>query len=114
MEDGMKIRNIAAAIALCVASSGAVADSESGWFISGNDLLKHLNDKGWKDIAHGYILAVHDHPWARGGCTPSGVRPAQLIDVVERYLRQNIANRHNSASVLITLAFAEAWPCPKK
>ncbi len=46
-------------------------------------------------------------------CTPNGVSPKQVIDVVKRYLHNHPESLHESVSVLTFYALAESFRCPE-
>jgi hypothetical protein len=104
------MKHIITALAL-VASTTASAQ-----FINGNDLFNHMNDSSAikKMLALGYIAGVSDASQGEYHCTPASVSLGQTNDVVLKYLTKDPANRHLDASILVTVALVEVWPCPKK
>ena len=44
-------------------------------------------------------------------CIPQEVDDTQLRDVAIDYLRTHPKDRHLAATILVTEAFGEAWPC---
>lgn len=97
-------------LALAVACSPAHAD-----FINGNVLLNDINGDTWsaKGFANGYISGVANALDDVLFCLPNGVTVGQLVDVTSRYLRNNPAQRHKGASLLIVNALVQVWPCKR-
>ena len=46
-------------------------------------------------------------------CTPKGVVPQQIIDVVKKYLKDNPQNRADAATQSVLIALTKAFPCNK-
>jgi hypothetical protein len=49
--------------------------------------------------------------WGVRACIPVGTEASQLRDLAIKYLRENIANRTVTATHLVAVSFAEAYPC---
>ena len=45
------------------------------------------------------------------GCAPEDRPPEQEIEVVIKYLKENLSLLHRPASLLVEEALREAWPC---
>ncbi len=48
-----------------------------------------------------------------GVCLHDGVKKSQMIRVVTQYLRDNPKYLHYSETILVLIAFEDAWPCQK-
>jgi Rap1a immunity proteins len=46
-------------------------------------------------------------------CVPSDVTAQQMADVVRKYLRENLQERHLDAALLVWGALVRVWPCSK-
>ena len=57
----------------------------------------------------GYVVGAIDG--MNGLCVPSGVTKGQLADVVAFHLRDNPAERHLPAALLVRKAINEKFPC---
>ena len=67
-----------------------------------------------RGLADGIILwriLDPDHGWI---CIPSAATAAQLRDVTIDFMRSNPKDRHLDVSILMGLAFQDAWPCSGK
>ena len=68
--------------------------------------------------AQAYVMGIHDSLQmsenAAAPCTPDGVDSRQTADVVDKWLNENPARRHEFAPALIQSALMEAWPCPEE
>jgi Rap1a immunity proteins len=64
-----------------------------------------------RGLADGLILWQVNSPDTALTCIPSGVTPLQLMEVGNKYMRDNPKDRHQNASLLLAIAFREAWPC---
>jgi hypothetical protein len=104
------MKHIITALAL-VASTAASAE-----FFTGNDLLNRLqsSEPTKQVMALGYIAGVSDFGQSNSHCTPDGVSLGQLRDIVQQSLVNYPSLRHLDASLLVTAALMETWPCPKK
>ncbi|MEP1612295.1 MAG: Rap1a/Tai family immunity protein [Roseobacter sp.] len=79
----------------------------------------------WEGISSGVgraLIAFSDEPidaaaletainLILGVCQPDGVTYGQMLDVFEKYLRENPANRNIGARTLLVEALSEAFPC---
>jgi hypothetical protein len=85
-------------------------------FISGNDLLKNMNDTsiGIRMHSLGFVVGVHDAFEGDLICAGSNVTAGQLRDVVHKFLTENPAQRNQSAVVLSAAALSIAFPCAAK
>jgi hypothetical protein len=117
----------AATIAVVIMSQSAIAG------LSGNDLFSNcegIDDRsapahkgiacmmfiaGVSDGWHGAI-AVHAKSQLRRGsvnfCMPDEVTGGQAASVVAKYLRDNPAERHKLAAIIVVTALSKAFPCP--
>lgn len=104
-------------------------------FITGNDLLNHCQAQGEREgfaggYCLGYVLAVVDGqdrilntmleslfsssmatPPSLQFCVPIGVTAGQLVLIANKYLSENPAKLHLSATALVTSAFKATFPC---
>ena len=92
----------------------------------GNELLKVCKaPEGSQSRANclGYVTGVYDtvtnlaymKTLGASPCVPGGVTPAQMADVVIKYLTENPKDRNISAASLVAGALADAWPpCNKQ
>jgi hypothetical protein len=46
-------------------------------------------------------------------CLPKGVVLSQALDVYCKYLRENPAERHQTAPILFSQSLSKMWPCSK-
>lgn len=60
---------------------------------------------GFEDF-NGFANQIFQH------CIPPDASNGQLRDVVVAYLRDNPANRHETARFLVWSAYRDAFPCP--
>jgi hypothetical protein len=98
-------------IILAFFSASAFAQQQDG-----NELLKDLKakmetsaDAFQKGIVRGYIIGVIDSSLEI--CRPENVTNGQIYDVVQIYLEQNPAIRHEHRSLLVWKALFRAFPC---
>jgi len=98
-------------LALALFAGAAHAD-----FKNGNKLLEDMNETGSLSIGIvlGYVTGVIDATAGSLHCPPATSTAGQARDIVRKYLEENPAYRHLSASVLIEVALARHWPCEKK
>lgn len=84
-------------------------------FLSGNDLLEKMTDKGMaaRMVALGYVVGVSDASYTYAHCMPKDVSSKQANDVVLQLLERNPSMRHYSAESLVVKALSETWPCKK-
>ena len=81
---------------------------------TGSELLERCEDHdlSWADgWCTGYIQGVGNHPDA---CIPEGVTNGQFRKVVEKFLRDNPAELHEEAGMLVFLVQLETWPCEEE
>lgn len=98
-------------IVLLLATSSAKAQ-----FLSGNELYSRMTStEDYKRIyAMGYVAGVVDTGNRALHCITQGVTVGQVFDVAKKYLEQNPEVRDFSADSLLTIAFAQVWPCAHK
>jgi hypothetical protein len=124
----MSIRTIAAAIVVTIAPLTAVdAADEDGnsWFSkcrftmdqirgTSKEALELMNCAGYArgvaDTIQIWQVAENDKAPA---CIPVKVTAQQLIDIGLKFMRENPAQRHLTASLLLMRAYSVAWPCKK-
>ena len=88
-------------------------------FRTGNDLYEDCTKHGsvGEIFCLGYVAGVVDQleirrgPKFPDGCIPRTVTKGQMKDVVLQYLQSNPETRDITASLLVSLAVAKAWPC---
>ncbi len=86
-------------------------------FMSGNQLKEHCNKNNDSPVGVavclGYVQGIADanDPLF---CFPRGVVVGQLSAIVKKYLNDNPAQLHLSGDMLVTHAFRQSFPCPKK
>ena len=84
---------------------------------TGGDLLQWLDDpRGNRQIgAAAYVRGATDAFEISGEtCLPNEVRNDQVMKIVHKYLRENPAELHLSAGVIIYVALGMTFPCEKK
>lgn len=111
-----KLAAIAAVIWLAAASSPA--QGQGAHFLDGNDLAEICEDDTSPKTLRciGYVTGVADlltdHPVIKGVvCIPKEVIAKQVVDVAKLYLESHPEMSHAGAAVLLSIAFAEAFPC---
>lgn len=76
------------------------------------------SDSGAFGLCSGYIAGFLGRDQlqgeARSFCFGQSVTNGQLMDVLMKFIRDNPENRNRPLSVLSFVAFAKAFPCPKK
>ena len=84
-------------------------------FVTGNDLLRRMKaEEAYERMyALGFVLGVHDSFDGESICSGQQVTAGQTRDVVKKYLEENPAQRDLSAYILVLVALAKAFPCPK-
>jgi len=94
----------------------AVALNSHAEFKDGNDLLADLNaaDNFSRGVALGYIMGVTDMGMSIVHCAPSNVRAGQLKDMIQNYLTNTPAERHQTADIIVNKVLKMVWPCPAK
>ena len=103
------MKHIITALAL-VASTTASAE-----FYDGNELFKHMKgDANNRVLAIGYVAGVFDLGQGEFHCAPQRVSLGQAYDIVEKSMDDRPSIRHMDASILVSAALMEVWPCPKK
>jgi hypothetical protein len=90
-----------------------VATSAHAEFLDGNELLDRMRstEPVRRGVAIGYVLGVHDTMARVNHCTPSNVTSGQLRDIVQNYITNTPARRHESADVLVMDALKIGFPC---
>ena len=123
----MKFRSSVLA-AVCLAVAVLVSGSaRSGGFMDGNKLhsmCQREKASFMEGVCVGAITSVADALTELSilgqslsgyrACIPNQIQASQVIDVAKQYLERNPSMRHFTAFSLVTIALAEAWPCPKK
>ena len=92
------------------------ASSAQAQFLSGNELYSSItSSEDYKRLyAIGYVAGIADLGNKTLHCINQGVTMGQVFDVAKRYLERNPEIRDYSAESLVSLALAQAWPCPTK
>jgi len=85
-------------------------------FHSANELYASCDPDPRASACTEYVAGVTDGLWALDShlteiCLPDGVVLSQTVDVVVKWLKDNPAQRHYSASSDIEVALREAFPC---
>jgi hypothetical protein len=93
-----------------------VSTAASANFYTGNDIKSRLDggDTSQGMLVLGYVAGVSDLSRGEYHCAPAGVTLGQLRDIAYTAINRDPSNRHLNASVLITLALMERWPCANK
>lgn len=94
------------------------AQAEQGSYVNGADLDKWCWEPN-TDNATAFIMGVHDATitmFDTGNtdltlCVPDTAKGRDITVAVCRWLNNNPAKRHMSASSLTMVALAETWPC---
>ncbi len=91
----------------------AIASAE---FISGNDLLDHLQSTETvkRVFGMGYVAGVSDANHSITFCPPANIQLGQVRDMVEQYLIVNPSTRHLSGDILIGDMLNKRWPCKEQ
>lgn len=86
--------------------------------VSGNLILDRCSKQSDQDYCLAWMQLAADNGRALKAidpelknCIPQAVDATQLRDVAVDYLRKNPRDRHIAATILVTGAWAEAWPC---
>lgn len=97
-------------LALLVALCATAAHAE---FWDGNKLLNHIKAESLyrQGVALGYVMGVHDTMQGVNHCPPPNAQAGQLLDMVENYLNNVPARRHESADTLVMHVLRTAFPC---
>ena len=104
---------------------GLIYGTASAAFMSGNDLHQLMQgSKVHQAQANSFVIGVYDAIRVAHGaddrakrekmlCVSDkpGIVSGQVIDVVQKYLRDNPENRNESAASLVWVALNRAWPC---
>jgi hypothetical protein len=100
-------------IVLCVALHATVAQAA---FMTGNELLRHMNDNTYFGQGHalGYVMGVSDVFTGESHCLPPGVNAGQVMDVVKNFLTNNPEVRHRPADVIVYAVLKNSFPCANK
>lgn len=111
---------------LLICAGSFVARPANAAFLSGTQLLSYCNVSERSRTFHqesamcmAYIAGVVDGTnglrgafnLTDGFCLPAGVSIGQLQAVAHQYLRQNPAELHRDASLLVWTAMKQAFPC---
>jgi|SRR5215469_4451814 len=85
-------------------------------FHSANELYASCDPDPRASACTEYVAGVTDGLWSLDShlteiCLPDGVVLNQAVDVVVKWLKDNPAQRHYSASSDIEVALREAFPC---
>lgn len=98
-------------------------------FYSGNTLNRYLQtdaamtargDRGTTSEGHeagvalGFIVGVHDVFKDVSICTPTGVTPGQLMEIVRAYFRAVPHRLHETAEKLVGEALSRSFPCAQR
>jgi len=107
---------------MILALVGVLASPRPAAALTGNDLLERCSKDGEKWFwCHGFVvgwaqrqrIAAADPKAEKYACLPTGAPFTQLMDVLIKALKNHPEVRHKDAAILVTLAFKEAFPCPK-
>lgn len=100
------IKRFALIVALCATAAHAE-------FLDGNELLDRMRstEPVRRAVAIGYVMGVHDTMAKINHCTPANVTSGQLRDIVQNYITNTPARRHESADVLVMDALKIGFPC---
>jgi hypothetical protein len=64
--------------------------------------------------AYGYVSAIYDEYEGMAVCPPDGATGGQMFKIVENYLGAHPESWNLPASVEVTKAITNAWPCAAK
>jgi hypothetical protein len=88
-------------------SASAFAQSK----LDGNEMLEKMKESQLSDNFYmGYISGIANMM----ACTPPKTTVGQIYDVVQNYLEQNPATRHEFRGTLVYRALADAYPCKQE
>ena len=109
----VSIQTTVALAALALPSTGAYAQRVSK--VNGTKLMS-LCSAGRATDCDAYLSGVADAIGAGGrdhaaACIPDAVTGVQLREVVKKFLRDHPQDAEKPAGVLVTQAFAAAFPC---
>jgi hypothetical protein len=107
----MKPKHMIFGTVLLAASLSAQAE-----FFTGNTLYSRMisTDTIEKIMALGFVAGVHDATEGNLHCSGPTVTTGQVRDVVKMFLEKNPSTRDMSATLLVTVALSEAFPCAVK
>ncbi len=82
-------------------------------WITGNMWLESIKgeDDTGKQLAFGYLMGVHDRSETVTSCTPKGVTPGQVVDMVKKSMQEFPETLHVSADRIIGTVLKEHFPC---
>ena len=102
---------IVAALAKPGIAQGQLVDP----FESGNNFVRECPKPAWQTACLSYVLGLYhgNQNVARAICLPSRVDTGQLYEVGSTYIRNNPAEAHYPAFVLIMKSWRAAFPCPQ-
>ena len=101
-------------------------NAQAGTFYMGNDLVETMpeyekaergaprTDFVKAGYFRGYVLGVNDVFSGYVFCTPDSATISQVSAIVAKYVNTHPERWTVGASVLVTDALKEAFPCPKK
>ena len=95
--------------------------AELSTYEGGNTLYEKIKSGNLyeKGVALGYVVGVYDayvqeQHWDKQNhyiCMNNQVTKGQILDVVEKYLNENPASRHQTAAGLVLNALSISFPC---
>jgi hypothetical protein len=107
----------AAIIAWIIVGVVLTAKPAHAQFANGNMLYDNMTSSSpvEKTFVSGYVAAVADVLVnADVVCIPRGVNINQMKDVAKAFMDANPAQRHQRGDSILTVAYMQAWPCPKR
>ncbi len=104
---------------------GLMCGTAHAAFMSGNDLYQLMQgSRAEQAQANSFVIGVYDTIQVAHGADArnkrekilciseqSGLVSGQVIDVTQKYLRDNPEIRNQSAASLVWVALYKAWPC---
>jgi hypothetical protein len=107
------MENLMKPLVLTLALLSSAAHAE---FWTGNELHKRLNgDMAERRTGMTYIAGAADAIQGEVYCPPGNINLGQVVDIVERQLRDSAALRHEySADIFVRVALSNVWPCAEK
>jgi hypothetical protein len=112
------MRSIVCAILISLSITLLVMPAQKASAMSGNELLKayKMSEGGTESnfaggIVLGMIIGVSTITQGKYHCRPTKVTNGQLSDIVFKYLKDHPEKLHENASLVIAMAYIEAFPC---
>jgi hypothetical protein len=107
-------------LALAILATAAAAPAQPqvpGPFNSGNQFLRLCPTEAWRMLCKTYTIGFAEGVLPNANvpvCTPEGVDIGQMYEVAIKFIRDNPERAHMKTRHLLTMAWAQAWPCEKR